>query len=46
MFTGMMLERTSFGWPLICAGALKLAYDFLLLAEFRASDADGRVDPI
>src|ERR1019366_4481895 len=46
MFTGMMLERTSFGWLLICAGALKLAYDFLLLAEFRASDADGGFDPI
>jgi MFS family permease len=44
MFTGMMLERTSFGWPLICAGALKLAYDFLLFARFRASDADPRVD--
>jgi MFS family permease len=36
MFTGMMLERSSFGWPLICAGALKLTYDLLLLGQFRA----------
>jgi MFS family permease len=33
---GMMLEATSFGWPLICAGALKIAYDLLLLLQFRA----------
>ena len=33
---GMMLERSTFGWPLICAGVLKIAYDFLLLAQFRA----------
>jgi predicted MFS family arabinose efflux permease len=33
---GMMLEATSFGWPLICAGALKIAYDILLLMQFRA----------
>jgi len=35
MFTGMMLERTTFGWPLICAGLLKVSYDFILLAQFR-----------
>ena len=35
MFTGMMLERTTFGWPLICAGVLKITYDLLLLAQFR-----------
>jgi MFS family permease len=35
MLTGMMLERTTFGWPLICAGVLKIAYDFILLAQFR-----------
>jgi len=33
---GMMLDVTSFGWPLICAGALKIAYDVLLLLQFRA----------
>jgi MFS family permease len=33
---GMMLDVTSFGWPLICAGGLKIAYDLLLLLQFRA----------
>jgi MFS family permease len=37
---GMMLEATSFGWPLICAGALKIAYDLLLLLQFRAQRPD------
>jgi predicted MFS family arabinose efflux permease len=32
---GMMLDRTSFGWPLICAGAMKIAYDLLMLFTFR-----------
>jgi MFS family permease len=34
--TGLMLERSSFGWPLVCAGAIKATYDLLLLAQFRA----------
>lgn len=29
---GLMLDHTSFGWPLIIGGALKLLYDLLLLA--------------
>jgi len=33
---GMMLDVTSFGWPLICAGVLKITYDLLLLMQFRA----------
>jgi len=33
---GAMLDATSFGWPLICAGALKIVYDLLLLMQFRA----------
>jgi MFS family permease len=33
---GMLLDVTSFGWPLICAGALKIIYDLLLLLQFRA----------
>jgi MFS family permease len=37
---GMMLDITSFGWPLICAGALKIAYDVLLLMQFRAHRPD------
>jgi hypothetical protein len=31
-----MLEKTSFGWPLIVGGVLKAAYDLALLAQFRA----------
>jgi MFS family permease len=34
--TGMMLDRSTFGWPLVCAGVLKTAYDLLLLAQFHA----------
>src|SRR5229473_5950652 len=33
---GAMLNHSSFGWPLICAGALKTLYDILLLIQFRA----------
>jgi MFS family permease len=44
MFTGMMLERTPVGWPLVCAGALKLAYVVLLLVQFRAPGAEGGVE--
>ena len=33
---GAMLNWSSFGWPLICAGTLKTIYDVLLLIQFRA----------
>jgi MFS family permease len=33
---GMMMDASSSGWPLICAGALKVLYDFLLLLQFRS----------
>ena len=36
LLAGALLERTSFGWPLIIGGALKAAYDLALLAQFRA----------
>lgn len=32
---GWMLQHSSFGWPLIVAGAFKILYDLLLLAGFR-----------
>lgn len=35
VLAGWMLDHSSFGWPLVCAGALKAAYDLLLLAQFR-----------
>jgi hypothetical protein len=32
---GWMLSASTLGWPLIAAGAIKIAYDLLLLAMFR-----------
>ena len=32
---GWMLTASAFGWPLLAAGSLKIAYDLLLLAYFR-----------
>jgi MFS family permease len=32
---GWMLGLSPFGWPLVAAGAIKIAYDLLLLATFR-----------
>jgi predicted MFS family arabinose efflux permease len=32
---GALLTISSFGWPLIIAGALKAVYDLLLLRQFR-----------
>ena len=32
---GLLLTQTSFGWPLIFAGAIKILYDILLLVQFR-----------
>jgi MFS family permease len=32
---GWMLGVSAFGWPLVAAGALKIAYDLLLLITFR-----------
>lgn len=34
VIAGALLDRSSFGWPLICAGALKGTYDLLLFAQF------------
>ena len=36
LLAGMMLERSTFGWPLVVGGVLKACYDLLLLAQFRA----------
>ena len=30
---GLLLDRSHFGWPLVIAGAMKAAYDLLLLAQ-------------
>ena len=34
LVAGALLERTTFGWPLIAAGVLKSVYDLLLFAGF------------
>ncbi len=34
LLAGALLDHTSFGWPLICGGAVKLLYDVLLLFQF------------
>ncbi len=36
LFAGYLLGLSTFGWPLIVAGAVKIAYDLMLLATFRA----------
>jgi hypothetical protein len=35
LLAGALLERTDFGWPLVIAGTLKLAYDLTLLVLYR-----------
>jgi len=36
LLAGQLLSMSSFGWPLVVAGGLKVAYDLLLLAMFRS----------
>ncbi|HKD69164.1 MAG TPA: MFS transporter [Candidatus Binataceae bacterium] len=36
LIAGAMLNLSSFGWPLVCGGIVKAAYDLLLLAQFSA----------
>ncbi|MGZ4672570.1 MAG: MFS transporter [Ilumatobacteraceae bacterium] len=38
---GWMLDRSTFGWPLIIAGSLKIVYDLLLLRMARAQSRSG-----
>ena len=33
--SGMLLRSTSFGWPLVIAGSLKIVYDLLLLRAYQ-----------
>jgi hypothetical protein len=35
LFAGYLLTLSSFGWPLIAAGVLKIAYDLMLLTFCR-----------
>jgi MFS family permease len=36
LIAGSLLQASVFGWPLVCAGVLKMIYDLLLLSRFRA----------
>jgi MFS family permease len=40
LLAGALLEKSAFGWPLICAGLLKSAYDLLLYAGFSQRKPD------
>jgi predicted MFS family arabinose efflux permease len=35
--SGALINASTFGWPLICGGGLKIIYDVLLLLQFRAT---------
>jgi len=35
LLAGALLQYSTFGWPLICGGVLKLVYDVMLLVLFR-----------
>ncbi|HXN55458.1 MAG TPA: MFS transporter [Myxococcales bacterium] len=35
LLAGAMLSRSSYGWPLICGGLIKAAYDVILYVQFR-----------
>jgi MFS family permease len=48
LLAGALLDRSSFGWPLVLAGAIKIAYDLLLLVGYRTvrtEDAGAGVPP-
>ena len=36
LIAGALLQKSSFGWPLIIGGTLKAVYDIALLVQFRA----------
>jgi MFS family permease len=36
LIAGALLEKTTFGWPLVIGGALKAIYDIVLLVQFRS----------
>jgi predicted MFS family arabinose efflux permease len=38
--SGALLALSSFGWPLVVGGTLKIAYDLLLLTRFRDLSRD------
>ncbi len=45
MFAGYLFALSTFGWPLIIGGAVKVVYDVLLLVQFRRVQPDGEKPP-
>jgi MFS family permease len=43
---GALLDLSVFGWPLVCAGGLKLIYDLILLAKFRSARPADEIEPV
>ena len=43
LIAGYLLGLSTFGWPLIVAGGVKIVYDLLLLANFRSVPQDSPV---
>ena len=36
LVAGLLLAHSTFGWPLVIAGLMKIVYDLLLLALYRS----------
>lgn len=45
LLAGALLSHSNFGWPLVCGGALKAAYDLLLWRQFRSVRPEGTDRP-
>jgi len=43
--SGVLLATTTFGWPLILCGVLKIIYDLLLLAQFQSRRPEEELAP-
>jgi hypothetical protein len=35
LIAGSLLQLSTFGWPLVAGGVIKIIYDLLLLTQFR-----------
>jgi hypothetical protein len=46
VLAGAMLGASTFGWPLVVAGGLKIVYDLALLQQFRAVRPAEEVIPV
>jgi len=41
LLAGSLLQVSTFGWPLVIGGTLKILYDVMLLLRFRNVQAEG-----